>query len=230
MHAVVPTLWDHKLRCLFHGILRGISQLRDLGLVRRRPLWRQTHLTFALTPRASLALHLPRPLLHPHAANPAHPLSIRVFALDSPSLRSSTSSSGLPHPCLSRTPNHTTCPPSPARHPCILPPFGTSRPPPCFPCHCTPFSGPFHVSWLSTSACFADDTVDLPSQQLLCERSAEPPHRIAVWTIGGHDPYRQGLRHVQHHELIPEPHLPALRVGEDGRRDVHERLLVEVEA
>ena len=27
----------HKLRCLFHGILRGIGQLRDLGLVSRRP-------------------------------------------------------------------------------------------------------------------------------------------------------------------------------------------------
>ena len=99
-----------------------------------------------------------------------------------------------PHPCLSRTPNHAACPPSPARHPYILPPFGTSRPPPCFPCHCTPFSGPFRASRLSTSACFADDKVDLPSQQLLCERYAEPTCCIAVRTVGGHDPYRQGLR------------------------------------
>ena len=92
------------------------------------------------------------------------------------------------------------------------------------------FSGPFRASRLSTSACFTDDTVDLPSQQLLCEHSAEPALPIAVWTVGGHDPYRQGLRHVQCRELIPEPHLPAPRVGEDGHRDVHERLLVEVEA
>ena len=31
------TIWDYKLRCLFHRILHGICQLRDLGLVRWWP-------------------------------------------------------------------------------------------------------------------------------------------------------------------------------------------------